>query len=433
MAHIVFLTLYLGLVTGRQPIEVQADPVVTSMRFELDGKPVATLTRPPWQTVIDFGRALEPQELVAVGLDKDGQEAGRASQSINLPRPVAEGAIVIDHDRGGKPTAASVTWRHISNEEPRKITLRLDDQPLNVDRHNAAALPAQLDLAVPHVLSAEVQFPNGTARPEIVFGGTLPDSTGSQLTATLVEEKGVVPASLDGCFAVNGQPIRVQAVEKTPAFVVMVRDPSAYDAVAALIPTTAKRTITDMNVVQRVAPLADDTRLRLLWPVADRVLLPDQPTSVLFRFSGDYPNHPGLLAQLTSPHEGKGDYYKRQFTDAVAVAGVQAMSGARRRAVILVLGRAPDASRYDAHTVRRYLDSIGVPLFVWTLIKPTPELIAKWGDVVEVTNQEKLRAATEVVKKTLDAQRIAWLDADPIHALRAEVKASCGLAMVAKR
>src|SRR5258706_3445404 len=113
----------------------------------------------------------------------------------------------MDRDRGGTPTAASVTWRHISKEEPRKITLKLDDQPLNVDRRHAAALPAQLDLAVPHVLSAEGQFPNGTARPEIVFGGTLPGSTGSQLTATLVHETGPRPASPDCCFAFKRQPI----------------------------------------------------------------------------------------------------------------------------------------------------------------------------------------------------------------------------------
>lgn len=431
MGHIVFLTLYLGLVSGQQPIEVQADAAVVTMKFELDGRPVATLTRRPWRATIDFGRGLVPQELVAIGYDKSGGEVGRASQSINLPRPPAEGAIVIENDRKGAPASAEVTWRHISNEKPRTVTLKLDDKPLKLGRNNRATLPP-LDLAVPHLLSAEVQFPNGVTRPEMVFGGTLPDSTGSQLTATLVTKTGDIPASLDGCFAVNGSPVRVQAVEKTPALVIVVRDPSAYDAISALVPTTAKRSVTDINAAARTARLDDDTRVRLMWPVADRVLSPDAPTSVLFRYSGDFPNDRGLLSYLTSSHEGKGDYYKRQFTDAVAVAGVQAMTGARRRAVVLVLGRANDASRYDAATVRRYLQSIGVPLFVWTLIKATPELTAKWGDVVEVTNQDKLRQATEVVKKALDAQRIAWLDTDPIHALHAEVKGECGLAMVGK-
>jgi len=111
---------------------------------------------------------------------------------------------------------------------------------------------------------------------------------------------------------------------------------------------------------------------------------------------------------------------------------VQAMAGARRRAVVFAIGRASDASRYDGQTVRRYLASIGVPLFVWSLTGPRPELTAAWGEILDVSDQGKLRAATDLLKKNIAAQRIAWLDTDPIHALRATVKASCGLARVAK-
>ena len=72
-----------------------------------------------------------------------------------------------------------------------------------------------------------------------------------------------------------------------------------------------------------------------------------------------------------------------------------------------------------------------MPLFVWSVGRITPELTAAWGDIVSLTNQQKLRDATEAVKKNLDAQRIAWLDADPIHALRAKVKEGCGMKLVA--
>jgi hypothetical protein len=432
MAHIVFLSLYLGLVSGRQPIELQADPVVTALRLELDGKPVASLTSPPWRATVDFGPGIEPQELVATGFDKNGVEVGRATQSINLPRPVAETEIVIEHDAKGGPVGAEIRWRHIGNEEPRRKALRLDDKPLAIWR-NKAKLP-RLDLTVPHVLAAEVQFPTGVARREVVFGGTLPDTAGSQLTATLVSQTGTLPASLDGCFLVNGQPIRAQALEKSEALVIIIRDPNPYDALAALVPAAAKRTIADQNVTQRVAAFDSDTRIRLQWPVADRIVAPDAPTSVLFRFSGDFDaSQGGALWHLLSSHESKGDFYKRQFADAVAVAGVQAMTGARRRAVILALGRQADTSRYDPATVRRYLAGIGVPLFVWSLTGPQSEPAAKWGDVVDISSQEKLRMATEAVKKNLAAQRIAWLDADPIHALRAEVKPECGLTLVARR
>src|SRR5258706_4229945 len=163
MAHIIFLTLYLGLVSGKQPIEVQPDPGVVAMKFVLDDRPVASLTAPPWKATIDFGGALQPQELIAIGFDKDGNEPGRTSQSINLPRPVAEASIVLEHDAAGAPSAAEVKWRHLSYEEPRKVTLKLDDTPLTLVR-NRAALPKP-NLAAPHVLPAEVPFRNGIPRP----------------------------------------------------------------------------------------------------------------------------------------------------------------------------------------------------------------------------------------------------------------------------
>ncbi len=433
-AHIVFITLYLGLVTGRQPIVVEADPGVVAIRFELDGRMVALLTAPPWRTTIDFGATLQPQELVAIGLDGAGAELGRATQSINLPRPVAEASIVLEHDAGGAPFAASVKWRHLTNEEPRTVTLKLDDKSLTL-AGNRAIFP-KLDLAVPHLLSAEVQFQDGLSRPEMVFGGTLPESAGAELTATLVRESGNVRETLDGCFLVNGKPVRAQAIEKTPGFVIVVRDPSPTDGMLALVPTTARTTLLDRNVMKRTATLDADTRIRLLWPVGDQVVAADRPTSVLFPFSGDFGERDGgLLWHLISSHEPKRNYSypKRQFADAAAVAGVQAMAGARRRAVVLVLGHNRDESRYSAGNVRHYLASIGVPFYVWSLAGDQPQITEAWGyGVVDVSNPEKLRSAATALKKELEGQRVVWLDTDLIHALRATVNPSCGLATVAR-
>jgi hypothetical protein len=425
MAHIAFLTLYLGLVSGRQPIELRADPVVVSMRMELDGKPVATLTSLPWRASVDFGRGLEPQELIAIGFDASGQEVGRASQAINLPRPMAEAEIVLQHNPAGTPTGAEVRWRHLTGETPKRITLTLDDKPVSLEK-GRGALP-RLDLTVPHVLAADVNFSTGSARKEIVFGGTLPDTTGSELTATVVVETGTLPASLDGCFVSNGSPVRVQAIEKSEALVIMVRDPSPDDALRSLFPPSA-RVASDQRVTKRTATLDADTRLRLIWPVAESVQAPDQPTSVLFPFSGDFGREQGgMLWGLLFSHGEKGAG-RRQYADAVAVAGVKAMAGAHRRAVVLAIGTGLDGSRYDGRTVRRYLDRIGVPLFVWSLTGPRPELEPSWGEILDVSSQAKLQTATDLLRKTLATQRIAWLDADPIRALRATVKASCGLA-----
>src|SRR5260221_3609822 len=430
MAHIAFLTLYLGLVSGRQPIELKADPVVVAMRMELDGKPVSTLSSPPWHTSVDFGSGLEPQELVAIGFDASGQEGGRASQAINLPRPMAEAEIVLQHNPAGTPTGAEGRWRHLTGEQPKRVALTLDDKPVSLEK-GRGALP-RLDLTVPHVLAADVNFSSGSARKEIVLGGPLPDTTGSELTATAVVETGTLPASLDDCFVSNGSPVRVQAIEKSEALVILVRDPSPDDAVRSLFPPAA-RVASDQRVTKRTATLDADTRFRLIWPVAERVQAADQPTAVLFPFSGDFGREQGgMLWGLLFSHGEKGDARKRQYADAVAVAGVKAMAGAHRRAVVLVIGSGVDGSRYDGRTVRRYLDRIGVPLFVWSLTGPRPELEATWGEILDVSSQAKLQTATDLLRNRLATQRIAWLDADPIRALRATVKPSCGLSMVAR-
>src|SRR4051794_39698650 len=106
MPQIVFLTLYLGLVSGTQPIELRTDAGIASVRLMLDGKPVAALESAPWRALVDFGSGLAPQQLTAIGYDKEGTEVARAEQMVNVPRPVAEASVTID----GK--TFEVHWRH---------------------------------------------------------------------------------------------------------------------------------------------------------------------------------------------------------------------------------------------------------------------------------------------------------------------------------
>jgi len=100
VTRIVFLTLYLGLVSGKQPLALQADAAVKSIRIVVDGAAVATLTAPPWRAEIDFGSALRPREVVAVALDGNGEEIARTSQLVNVPRPSAEADIVLAREKG---------------------------------------------------------------------------------------------------------------------------------------------------------------------------------------------------------------------------------------------------------------------------------------------------------------------------------------------
>jgi ketosteroid isomerase-like protein len=50
----------------------------------------------------------------------------------------------------------------------------------------------------------------------------------------------------------------------------------------------------------------------------------------------------------------------------------------------------------------------------------------------ETGAEDQVEAATEAIRRDLDAQRIAWIYADPLTALHAEAKPECGYARLAR-
>jgi hypothetical protein len=99
----------------------------------------------------------------------------------------------------------------------------------------------------------------------------------------------------------------------------------------------------------------------------------------------------------------------RQYTDAVAVAGMNARERGQRRAVVLLLGKKADQSLYATKVVRRYLEEVGVPLLVWSPDGPRPDLADSWGPVEDVSTAAALIAASALLEKLLAQQRIVWL------------------------
>lgn len=404
MPQIIFLTVYLGLIAGRQPIELQASADVKLMRILVDGAKVVTLGAPPWKTIVDLGPAPLPREIAAVGFDDKGNEIARATQLINIPRPRAEVEIAVQHDK------VTLTGRHVSYSEPTRATLTLDDAPLPLDRHFVAKL-GNIDMKRPHVLSAEMHFADGAVgRREIVIGGQFGETMPAQLTAVAVPPGGCVDPAL-----------HVTSTEKPDAQLMVVRDPSPALYRALLLPDYIRQT----RLIQKVATLASSTQMQAVWPVADRIAHPDQATAVIFPFSKAVDaSTGGLLWLLTEVASGGESSGPRQWADAAAVAGVRAIEGGRRRAVLLVLSGHEDKSLYTPAAVHSYLDAIGVPLFVWSVSGPRNDLAATWGKVDDVSSPHKLQAATDEIKRTLDAQRIAWVEGDPLAAMRG-VRSHC--------
>jgi hypothetical protein len=433
--QIVFLTLYLGLIAGSQPVRVQVSPEVKSVRILIDGREAAAIKAAPWSAMVDLGSTFEPRELVAIAYGPDGDETGRTSQIINLPRPPAELTIGLETDDQRVPVAATLRWEHVLAAKPSGATITIDGQKTQIDQKSHARLP-RLNAAQPHVIAAEMRFEDGfVARIELVIaGGAVADSISTELTPVLFSGK--PPGKLDGCLTSNGTPMEIRAVETPAAEVFVVRDPDVAEVQNAL----GLRRISGLG--RHWMSLDPGTTMRYVWPVARQIGDSGHIPSNVFETSAIVSSSDaGMLTFMTYTYDGANSIVHRsvrdtksnpsRFADAVAVAGIDAVTGAHRRAVVLVLSKSVDASRSQPAGVRRYLNSIGVPLFVWSLTGPRPDLSTSWGDVDDISNPRQLQMAVERLRASLASQHVAWVATDPLTALRGEGDPRCGITTLA--
>jgi hypothetical protein len=403
MVEIVFLTFFLGLTSGTQAVEVAVHGPVAAVEFVVDGNAVARLGGPPWRARLDFGSSMEPHELVARALDAEGKEVGRARQVLNLRRPPAEVEILLEYpEKGpsGQPVGARLAWSSRFLEKPSSVRLFLDGKPVPLDDKAHAALPAVAP-EVTHILSAEVSFPNDPeARKDLAFGGRWGEAVSTGLTAVPVRLRPgkVMPAvqDLQGWILADGRPVPAVAVEQSPAQLLIVRDAEA-------VPLLMRG-----NWGTTELSLAKDDQGRFVWPYAQRAS-GDGLTADLFSsadFTARHGGLPFLLARVQQP-PGK----PQRLADAVAVAGLEALNGNRRRAVLLVLSRHPkDGSEHDAANVSHYLAAIRVPLVVWSFASPQTVAGLGWPAGEDISFNPKLRDAFQRLAENLASQRILWIE-----------------------
>ena len=419
MPQIVFLSLFLGLVTGFQNVSVRVDEGVKSVRIEIGGREIARMTSAPWSARVDFGPALTPRELTAIAFDADGKEITRISQVLNIARPAAELEIVIRRE-GQRPVEAELVGRHRLHKLASGAKLSVDGTPVHVGRDFRARLP-ELDKTHPHLVSAEMEFEDGeVARRDIVLSAAaFSRSVETELTPLLVLADGNRgDAIAERCFSSGGVPLKATAVEKSDALVVMVRDPATRPVV---LPAAQSR-------------FDAETAERILWPVSRPINAPGEPTAIAFPQSvnhGKVSNVSWLLTQRLAPATAATE--PRQFADAIAVAALTTLEKGHRRAVVLVVSKSPDTSLYSPQAVRGYLEEVGVPLFIWSADGPRPDLRATWGRIDDISSAAGMEAAMTRLNTSLEAQRIVWVAAEPLTALRAEASAACGLTPVAHR
>ncbi len=368
------ITLFLGLYHGVQAVELEvaASPrgdKVAVVELWLDGEAAGTLSGPPWRLAVDLGPWLAPHELIAVARDAEGRELDRARRWVNRGalRPI-ESAW---EKPGVSPSPRTGSWKGGDGPESQVVDLGFW----------GAATAVVLSLAL-----------------------------GARL----------LPAEeMRDWFLAGGEPLEVLRVEHGPAEVVIVKDPAVepyLDRIAGFL----------RRCRLPAAGFGDDVSVRFISPRAAPVSRVARGTDV-FNFTGEIASDDhGLLwhSAVVRPLE-----FRARVSDAVAMAGLEAHAGRRRRAVVLMMAReAMGPSRYPPPAARDFLKDLQVPLYVWDFgivdrgsTRGAPAA-GKWerardlahGRVLDLEETcawiGRVQSALREVREGLRRQRVVWLE-----------------------
>jgi len=407
MTTLAFLSLFFGLIRGPHPVELAVDGPVAAVELLLDGKSVQKL-QAPWKTEVDFGPDLQPHEIVARALDSEGHEIGRVQEWANLPHPLTKVEVELEGDPAGPPKAVKVIWADVKGEKPVSAVVVFDGRSLPLDAAGRVTLPPH-DLKSLHVLSAEIEFSGSRkVRKEVAYGGDYGSEVSTELTGVPVHVRpgtALTPGTLAGWFTAAGQPLQVDAVEEGPGQLYVVRSADVSEGWKV----GAKGHLLRRPNLR----LAGGDQIRFMFPYSERFESSGAMTD-LFEVSPELDTHTANLPQLVQRvvRAPLRSSKRRRIADAVAVAGLEAMTENRRRAILLVLsGHEKDQGRLDPATVRRFLATIHVPLFVWVLDKPAPGTTATaWGHAEDISEVRNLADAVEKIRQELASQRIVMVD-----------------------
>jgi hypothetical protein len=394
------------LVVGVVPVRLLVDGPVASVELVLDGRAVEAVSGPEWSGRVDLGTSIAPHELVARGLGKDREELVRARQWLNLPRPPAEVEILLERDAKGLATGAALSWESLTGEQPKSVRASFNGKSLSVSKDHSVRIPNH-DPEEAQLLTVELEFRNAVrARKDLVFGGRAGEQAESELTAVPIHVRGgdktPTPAMLQGLLRTGERPLDVAAVEEGAGILLVVRDSVARGLGRYRFEGSLQMLRLDMLLDRH-------STVRFVWPRPAAFSGSGLPVE-LFPVSRELDG--GLRWVLTRVFNPEPEPRSPRFTDAVAVAGLNGYGAFRRRAVLLVLSPEDhDTSQYSPGMVRRFLASLRVPLFVWSLGPPLGPVGCAWTwtEAVDVSSEDALQAEFAKIKLELEAQRIVWV------------------------
>jgi hypothetical protein len=355
--------------------------------------------------------------LEAVAYDEQGRIIGTDEQWINLPTERAEAEIVAERDSTGRVVGARLTWKSPEFDKPKNLKVTLDDTVIKVKPPYFVDLSG-VDADSVHVLRAEFVFADDVSlKRELAFGKVFSGVHSSGLTAlpVVLEDIDELPPSdqLDGWFATGDTALRVAGVERDPAQLVVVADPTTIGLVEELFrdrKKTSRRKRRGDDGPRFADELAEDVQLRILIP---EPIVPEGRTqaTLLFPLSRKpVSGSEGVLKAVIAAKPGGFIGAGLMMGDAVAMASIRAAQGNHRRAVLVFVGQQrEDISRVTPETVRGFAAELRVPLVVWDLSGGRISPAQGWDPDREVQDVDDLRRAIRRLRYLLDQQRIVWL------------------------
>jgi hypothetical protein len=412
---LVFVTLFLSLTRGVQPVELKVTGPVGRVELRLDGNLAAEINGPPWKTAVDFGAPIAPHKLVATAYDASGNFLGAISQVINFPRPRTDLEVLVERGPAGRPSRLRLAWKSAVPFAIRSASVAVDGKLVVVGPDRTAELPL-IDLQQAHVVRAEVEFSDGSvARKDIALGGEYMERSQTELTAVVVvlDEHATTPrvSDLQDAVLARGKPVSVIAIEETPVTMVTVIGADVRPRWTKVL-TTYWASRDSNSFARRVK--GTDTLIEVE-PVPKRVLTHEQEVVTLFPSYIDpwFSRYVFLNAIAHYDYGGVLSASGERFAEAVAVGGLDAARDNHRRAVIAI------ASLYDlassstlAAPIRAYLRTLGVPLLLWTPDKQVAlRYNGPWGRIEYLSlADDRLLEAKTMLRKNLERQRIIWVE-----------------------
>lgn len=381
------LTLLSGLLVGHQNIELAVADTVARVEIRLGGAEVAMLDGPPWRAVVDFGEVPAPQRLEVVARSAAGNELARLHRGINGatdgPRAITPLRVVFEGDI--PPVEAMEGWFAIGG------------QPLSV-RGMGGGPPRLTVVSTPGARRRLGELAEASIKRQVVL--RLPpgyhDFT-KPWDSTVLHDRAL--------FLAASAPLLTSGRHR----------PGEPDLAAA------------WESFRRAMPWPARTRIELVSPLGAPVSRLGSASRVFAVSAGHDSGGGGLLWQaVQSRPEHDLDL---RLADAVALAGLEHGrfdEDVGAAVLLLTTGADDDRGQLEPVAVRRFLDTLDVPLFLgwWGDGEAAAD---GWGErstlgTLETADPEEerdpaaeleaLRLPFSTWSQELAGQRIIWLEGD---------------------